>query len=99
MQSLMAHFPHIERAVLFGSRAKGTSKPFSDVDIALVGKEVSLDDLLDLQNQQEDLLLPYEFDFCLYDRLQSPALRSHIDRCGVEVYPVLDKVPAGGRER
>ncbi len=99
LHEVLAHFPHVERAILFGSRAKGTSKPFSDVDIALVGKEVSLDDLLGLQNQLADLLLPYEFDFCLYDHLQNPELRSHIDRRGVEVYPVLGKVAACGQGR
>ena len=96
LQSLMAQFPHIERAVLFGSRAKGTNNPFSDVDITLMGKEVSLDDVLGLQTRVEDLLLPYEFDFCVYDHLQSPELRSHIDRCGVEVYPMLNREVACG---
>jgi uncharacterized protein len=37
IRAIFTHYPHIERAVLFGSRAKGTNKPFSDVDIALMG--------------------------------------------------------------
>ncbi len=89
LREVLAHFPHIEKAVLFGSRTKGTSKPFSDVDIALVGKGATLDDILGLRNEVEDLLLPYEFDFCLYGRLQNSEFRSHIDRCGVEVYPAF----------
>ena len=32
--------PEIERVVLFGSRAKGTAKRGSDVDLALWGKSL-----------------------------------------------------------
>ena len=46
--SVFSHFPHISKAILFGSRVKGTNKPFSDVDIALVGEALSLTDLLQL---------------------------------------------------
>ncbi len=84
--SVFSHFPRIERAVLFGSRAKGTNKPFSDVDIALVGDVLSLDDLLLLKNEIDDLLLPYEFDFCIYKDLKNAELKSHIDRRGIMVY-------------
>lgn len=84
--NVFAHFHNIEKAILFGSRAKGTNKPFSDVDIALVGKNLSVDDLLNLKNEIDDLLLPYEFDFCIYNNLKNPDLKSHIDRRGVEIY-------------
>lgn len=82
----LSHFPNIQKAILFGSRAKGTNKPFSDVDIALVGAKLSISDLLNLKNEIDDLLLPYEFDFCIYKDLKSPELKSHIDRRGIELY-------------
>ena len=50
--SVFSHFPHISKAILFGSRVKGTHKPFSDVDIALVGEALSLTDLLQLKNER-----------------------------------------------
>lgn len=84
--SVFSHFPHIKRAILFGSRVKGTNKPFSDVDIALAGEALSLNDLLLLKNEIDDLLLPYEFDFCIYKDLKNTEFKSHIDRRGVEVY-------------
>ena len=84
--SVFSHFPHISKAILFGSRVKGTYKPFSDVDIALVGEALSLTDLLQLKNEIDDLLLPYEFDFCIYKDLKNAELKSHIDRRGVEIY-------------
>lgn len=82
----LSHFPNIQRAILFGSRAKGNHKPFSDVDIALIGKSISINDLLELKNEIDDLLLPYEFDFCVYKDLKNSDLKSHIDRRGIEVY-------------
>ena len=84
--SVFSHFPHIKRAILFGSRAKGTNKPFSAVDIALVGESLSLDDLLHLQNEIDDLLLPYEFDFCIYKDLKNTEFESYIDRRGIEIF-------------
>ena len=74
--STLSHFPNIQKAILFGSRTKGTNKPFSDVDIALVGDAISLNDLLNLKNEIDDLLLPYEFDFCIYKDLKNPELIS-----------------------
>ena len=40
LTSLFAKNEHIERVVLYGSRAKGTFKPFSDVDITLFGNAI-----------------------------------------------------------
>lgn len=87
VRQVLAHFPHVRRAVLFGSRAKGTNKPFSDVDIALEGDALTMSDLLGIIRDVDDLGLPYEFDFCLYAHLRNAELRSHIERCGVEVFP------------
>ncbi|MBR6032564.1 MAG: nucleotidyltransferase domain-containing protein [Bacteroidaceae bacterium] len=78
--------PHIEKVILYGSRAKGTYKPFSDVDITLVGKSLSTDDLTDMMNAIDDLLLPYMFDISLYHKLKSPELLDHISRRGIVIY-------------
>ena len=46
----------IEQVILYGSRAKGNFKPFSDVDITLVGSELSRDDLNKVIQEIDDLL-------------------------------------------
>lgn len=84
--NVFAKNPRIEKVILYGSRAKGTYKPFSDVDITLVGEELSLNDLADTINAIDDLLLPYMFDVSLYHKLKSPELLDHIGRRGVVVY-------------
>ncbi|GAB3979137.1 nucleotidyltransferase domain-containing protein [Spirosoma terrae] len=72
----------VEQAVLFGSRAKGTHKPGSDVDIALKGADLTLNDLLALSVALDELWIPLRVDLLLYNRIDEPALLDHIDRVG-----------------
>lgn len=77
-----AALPAIEQVILFGSRAKGTYKRGSDVDLAIKGLGVTYDTVLELRNQlNEELPLPYFFDVVDY-AICDPALRGHIDRVG-----------------
>ncbi len=77
------HFPEIEEAVIFGSRAKGTYKKASDVDLAIKGRAVTgetVNRLSFLLN--EELPLPYFFDVVHYETLENQQLIEHIDRVG-----------------
>lgn len=76
----------IEQVILYGSRAKGNFKPFSDVDITLVGSELSRDDLNKVIQEIDDWLLPYQFDISLKHKLKNVALIDHIERRGIEIY-------------
>lgn len=76
----------VSRAVLFGSRAKGTFQPGSDIDIALFGNDLTLKDILDLYVDLDELHLPYKFDLAIYDRITEPALKDHINRVGKIIY-------------
>ena len=77
--------PAITGVKLFGSRAKGTHRPYSDVDLAVFGPLGPLDGeavALDL----EDLLLPYKFDVVPMAHLEHTALREHIERVGITIF-------------
>ena len=50
----------IEKAILYGSRAMGNYTDGSDIDLALSGDQLSLTDLLKLEIDLDDLLLPYK---------------------------------------
>jgi predicted nucleotidyltransferase len=78
--------PKITDAVLFGSRAKGTFSNGSDIDIALKGEDLSLNDVLDLSIELEELFLPYKFDLVIYERIKEEALKEHITRVGVSIF-------------
>ena len=71
------------RVVLFGSRARGTNLPKSDIDIAIEGCE-DFDALRDrLQNDLWSLL---ELDVVNLDACTSDELRHEIERDGVTLY-------------
>lgn len=75
----------IEKAVLFGSRAKGTAWDGSDIDIAIFGIN---DELVAerIATELDELPLPYKFDIKAYNRIENSALREHIDRVGIVIY-------------
>ncbi len=67
VHAVFADYPEIERIVLYGSRAKGTYRPGSDVDLALFGPALNVKIMNKLATRLDDLLLPYEFDLCIFD--------------------------------
>ena len=80
-------FNEIEKAVIFGSRAKGNYKPGSDVDIAIYGNRISFDTISKLHSMMEDKgPLPYYFDIVDYTHLGQTELREHIDRVGKIIF-------------
>lgn len=76
----------IVNAILYGSRAKGNFKPFSDIDITLVGKELTRNDLIKIIQDVDNLLLPYQFDLSLWNKIKNEALIEHIKRIGISIY-------------
>ncbi|MDR0939748.1 MAG: nucleotidyltransferase domain-containing protein [Mediterranea sp.] len=84
--ALFARYPDIEQVILYGSRAKGTNKPFSDVDITLTGERLVRSTLSRLLVDLDDLLLPYRFDVSIFHQLTNPDLVDHIRRRGIVIY-------------
>ena len=78
--------PAVDEVILYGSRAKGTHKPGSDVDLALKGEDLNLRELNTLSLELDDLLLPYTFDLCIFQRIDNPDLLDHIQRVGRTIY-------------
>ena len=76
----------INEIILFGSRAKGTYRNGSDIDIALKGRKLKLNDILDATLGIDKLLLPYKLDLVIYTRINEPALIEHINRVGVVLF-------------
>jgi predicted nucleotidyltransferase len=82
----LSYFTEVEKVVIFGSRAMGTHKPPSDIDFALFGDGVSMDTVYRLANAFDDLLLPITFDLLIFDKIDNPDLRGHIERAGKVFY-------------
>ena len=86
LQRVFRKHNKIERAIIYGSRALGTHKTGSDIDLTLVAPGYTMRDLLSIENELDDLLLPYQLDLSLYHHIDNPDLLSHIARIGLTFY-------------
>jgi predicted nucleotidyltransferase len=86
LDKVFSRFPGVQSVVLFGSRAKGTHRAGSDVDLALKG-DIGRERLVEISHHlNEETLLPYRFDLVAYDSIENVALLEHIDRIGFELH-------------
>ena len=77
----------IDKVVLYGSRAKGNYRNGSDIDITLMGKELTLaNSIYPLMDELEELYLPYTFDISIFDHIDNENLVEHINRVGKLFY-------------
>jgi predicted nucleotidyltransferase len=87
ISAVLEKFPQIEKAIIFGSRAKGNFKNGSDVDLALKGIDLNLEIIHEVSLLlNEDTKMPYQFDVLSYFDIKEPTLTEHIDRVGVLIF-------------
>ena len=86
IQGVLARFVEVDKAVLYGSRAKGNYRAGSDIDLTLYGPALSFDQLGRIANELDDLLLPYTIDLSIFGQLGDSELREHIERAGKVFY-------------
>jgi uncharacterized protein len=84
--AVLTQHPELEKAVLYGSRAKGNYRPGSDIDLTLFGNNLTFAQLNKIEIQLDDILLPYSFDLSLFQHIENPALIEHIMRVGIVFY-------------
>jgi predicted nucleotidyltransferase len=85
--SVLARHPQIDKALLYGSRAKGNYKNGSDIDLTLVGgPDLTMTVLYRIMDEIDDLLLPYTFDLSIFNHISDPDVVDHIRRVGVTFY-------------
>ncbi len=78
-------YQNIKKIILFGSRALGNFKHSSDIDICLVGDNINLTELSLIENEIDDLSLPWKFDLIIYSLIDNQKLKEHIERDGIEI--------------
>jgi predicted nucleotidyltransferase len=83
--AVLAKYPQVEQAILYGSRALGTYKPGSDIDISLKGKGLSHSILNNITGEFDDSLLPYTFDVSIFHHISNPDLVKHIETVGIDL--------------
>ena len=86
IHEVLARFPEVEKAMLYGSRAKGNFKQGSDIDLTLLGADVTQKIMGQIQGELEDGLLPYRFDLSIFSQITQADIIDHIRRVGVIFY-------------
>ena len=85
--AVLARYPQVKRAILYGSRAKGNYKNGSDIDLTLSGgADLTLHVLYKIMDELDDLLLPYTIDLSIYANIGDPDVIAHIQRVGATFY-------------
>ena len=86
IRSVFSKYPQVEKAILYGSRAKGNYRNGSDIDLTLAGKDLDLKILSKIENELDDLMLPYKIDLSILRKIDNPDLSEHIKRVGKIFY-------------
>ncbi len=80
---VFASDPRVQQVIVYGSRAKGTFRSGSDIDLCLVAPDLDFSSSARLEERLDDLLLPWKIDLSLRHQIDSPDLLEHIDRVGI----------------
>lgn len=86
IQAILKTHPNVDQVHIYGSRAKGNFKPGSDIDLCLFGSKLDLSELLQIDQEIDDLLLPYKCDLSLFDAIDHQSLKTHILDAGQLFY-------------
>ena len=86
LNSVFARHGAIDSVLIYGSRAKGNYRPGSDIDLTIKGGDIPFAEFMQIEEEIDDLMLPYTVDLSQYRQIGNPELLAHIDRVGMAVY-------------
>ena len=86
LQDVFRRHANIKKVLIFGSRSKGNYRAGSDIDLALIGKDIDYRQLLDIATEIDDLELLYSIDLLDYQTKVGTPIGDHIDRVGQVFY-------------
>ena len=86
IRRILAEEPAVKKAVIYGSRAKGTYRPGSDIDLTLFGDGLDLDILGRIATRLHESPIPYQVDLSIFELIDHAGLREHIQRVGQPFY-------------
>lgn len=93
INSVFSRYPQVDKAILYGSRAKGNYKNGSDIDLTLYGTELSLTVIYRILDEIDELLLPYTIDLSIFKDIRDPDMIEHIQRVGLTFYDKSEAIP------
>ncbi len=92
IHNVFVKYPQIEKAILYGSRATGAYRNGSDIDLTLCGEGLTHSVLTKIDNDLDDLLLPYTIDISDFSKIRNPDMVAEIEKDGVGFYEKYERV-------
>jgi len=86
IQLVFSNCAEVEKAVLFGSRAKGNFYEGSDIDIAVFGEKLNFQQMLNISIELDKLEILQIIDVVHFEKIKETELKKHIERVGIEIY-------------
>ena len=90
IHAVLQRYTAIEQVIIYGSRAKGTAEAGSDIDLTVIGDDFTPQQLIELEMELDDLLLPYQIDLSRLPEIENRDLVDHIQRVGKPFYRPLN---------
>jgi predicted nucleotidyltransferase len=86
IQKTFSKFKNVDRAVVFGSRARGDYKYNSDIDIAVLGDNITSRDFNSICDGLNQLNTAFTFDVLNMKNISKKGLKDNIEREGIVIY-------------
>jgi uncharacterized protein len=86
IKSVFVKYPELEKVLIYGSRAKGNFKPGSDIDLTFIGDGLNQTMLNKIDDEIDDLMLPYTFDLSILKNVSNTDFIAHVERVGIVFY-------------
>lgn len=86
IRQILADYPTVKKAIVYGSRAKGTHKKGSDIDLTLIGETLDHRLVGEIARRLDESPIPYQVDLSLWEQIDNENLREHIERVGQVFY-------------
>jgi uncharacterized protein len=86
LRQTFRRFPGVREVRLFGSRANGTAKRASDIDLAIYAPGADAREWSNLIEAIEEAPIIHEFDIVRPDKTTSARLLEKIEREGMQIY-------------
>ncbi|MTK10604.1 MAG: nucleotidyltransferase domain-containing protein [Clostridiaceae bacterium] len=84
--NIVSKYEHVEKVLVFGSRARGEYKNNSDIDIAIFGSMLDKKGFNAIESDIRELNTVLDFDIVHFEDLSKLSLKSNIIKDGVEIY-------------
>ena len=87
LQTVFQGYADIESVYMFGSRAAGTFRDGSDIDLAVIAPAMTDSTFTALWNEVDALPLVFKVDCIHFEQLENKVLKKKILEQGVQFYP------------